>query len=282
MSDSTTPNKPITSRINHLQAEPVPISFVSPQQLASLTTSGFLNNPQFKSPMPSFMSSINSGFPVVNNTMQQPKSPPPVSPTEASASASPKPVPSSNSNYLTPLPAQEIDLNQFGGHKFVTLDPYQLEQREIYDKVSGTNAWVMCEGCDDRCISVIRDECQKKRVFLITTGGLGAKVVPQIHSLPQVYAIYVYCSDVKGHRKWADNFNKVRVVCDNDDRDLLPQFAVDVAQSNMDWGNALLKAGNKDKAKQKFQNAYDKLNDHVRNHDPAMLAEIQKKLEECK
>jgi hypothetical protein len=169
------------------------------------------------------------------------------------------------------------------------LDQYQLDPREIYEEISKSKNWVMCEAADDRCISVIQEECSKKRVFLVSAGGLGAKTVPQIHNLPQVYAIYVYCTDVKGHRKWADNYSKVRVVCDNDDRDLLPQLAVDLAQSNIDWGNALLKAGDKEKAKKKFEAAQEQLNNPIhkkyqppRKHDPAMDAEIQKKLEECK
>ncbi|CAF4247105.1 unnamed protein product, partial [Rotaria sordida] len=73
---------------------------------------------------------------------------------------------------------------------------------------------------------------------------------------------------------------KVHVVCDNDDLYLLPQFAVDVAQANIDWGNALLRQGTRDKANEKFKLASDKLNNYARNHDSAMDVEIKNKLEE--
>ncbi|CAF1182741.1 unnamed protein product [Rotaria sordida] len=117
---------------------------------------------------------------------------------------------------------------------------------------------------------------------LITSGGLGQKIVPEVHDLPQVYAIYIYCANVKFHETWAKKFRKVHVVCDNDDLYLLPQFAVDVAQANIDWGNALLRQGTRDKAKEKFKLASDKLNNYARNHDSAMDVEIKNKLEECK
>jgi hypothetical protein len=189
---------------------------------------------------------------------------------------------SSGQKLLTPLPAQAIDLDNFKGFKFVTLDGLQIETREIYDKISGTFKWEACESQEGRCLDFIRNECGNKRVFFISSGSLGSRIVPQIHELPQVYAIYIYCANVKYHQGWAKEFQKVRVVCDNDDRDLLPQFAVDVAQSNIDWGDALFKKGTHDKAKEKFQLALDKLTKYAPNHDQAMDLEIRKKLEECK
>ena len=100
--------------------------------------------------------------------------------------------------------------------------------------------------------------------------------------LPQVYAIYIYCANVKYHKTWGDKFTKVRDVCDNDDLHLLPQFAVDVAQANVDWGDAFLKQGARDKAAEKYTSAYEKLNNHARNYDQKMAAEIKKKIEQCK
>jgi hypothetical protein len=290
MSDNATPHKPASHRINHLQAEPVPISFASPQQIAAFTAGGGFNNLRMKSPMSPFMSPMNTGYSMNNANYQvetvQPKSPSTTGAAAAvaaaaAASTSSKSA-SSDSNVIKPLPPQPIDLSTFKGFKFVTLDGLQLETRDIYDKISGTFKWEMCESQDDRCIHVIREECENRRVFLVSSGSLGAKIVPQIHDLPQVYAIYIYCANVKYHSEWASKYEKVRVVCDNDDLHLLPKFAVDVAQSNIDWGNAFLKQGARDKAKEKFKLAYDKINDHARNHDPAMAVEIKNKLEECK
>ena len=182
---------------------------------------------------------------------------------------------------MQPLPYQGIDLATFKGMKFVTLDGVQTVTREVYDKISGTFQWEPCEGQEEHCIKFIRDECANRRVFLVSAGGLGSRVVPQIHHLPQLYAVYIHCVDVEGHKRWTKDYPKVRVVCDNDDRYLLPQFAVDVAQTHIEWGDALLKQGNRDDAKKKYTLAETKLNEYARNHDPAMDIDLKSKLTRC-
>ncbi|CAF1380399.1 unnamed protein product [Rotaria sp. Silwood1] len=146
-----------------------------------------------------------------------------------------------DSNSLKSLKEQPIDLATFNRLKFVWLDPLLFETRDIYDQISGMFQWEMCES-QYQCVNYICNECANKRVFFITCGSLGTKVVPLVHDLPQLYCIYVYCADVIYNQIWANKFSKIRVVCNNDDKYLLPQFAVDVAQANIDWGNALLNA----------------------------------------
>ncbi|CAF2896014.1 unnamed protein product [Rotaria sp. Silwood2] len=185
------------------------------------------------------------------------------------------------SQYIAYLPpAQPIDLSTFKGFKFVTLDGLVIETRDIDDDVSGTFEWEMCAGQEDRCMQFIQEKCVNKRTFLITSGGLGKNVVPKIHDLPQLYAIYVYCQDIVGHQQWASKFSKVRIVC-SDDRVLHPQLAVDVAQANIDWGDALLNAGKRDEARAKFQKALDNLTKHAKFSDQAFINQVQKKLAEC-
>ncbi len=280
MSDNAPPPRPPGPRMSHLQSEPVPISFASPQQIAHFTSGAgsFFNAARMKTPNQSFMPPMNSGFNVINTSHQIQSMPT----NTASAAAATSQSASSEPKTWKPLPAQAIDLNTFKGFKFTMLDALQIETREVYDDISGTFQWEIFENQEEQCVNAIRDNFQNRRVFLISSGSLGAKVVPQIHELPQVYAIYIYCANVKYHQEWANKYSKVRIVCDNDDRQLLPQFAVDVAQANIDWANALLKQGTRDRAKEKFQLAYDKLNKHGRNHDPAMDVEIKNKLEECK
>jgi hypothetical protein len=296
MSDNPNPPRPKGPRMSHLQSEPVPISFASPQQLAQLTAAApgslFSNRPQMKTSNQSYMPTMHSGFNTndVGYQKQSGSSMASSGSTTTTSAATAATTASSSSQSASsgqkppfkPLAAQPIDLNTFKGFKFVTLDALQIETRDVYDKISGTFKWEMCESQEDRCIDCVRDECQNRRVFLVSSGSLGERIIPKIHDLPQVYAIYIYCANVKYHKSWGDKFAKVRVVCDNDDLYLLPQFAVDVAQANIDWGDALLKQGTRDKAKEKFQLAHDKLNNYARNHDPAMDMEIKKKLEECK
>ncbi|CAF0886096.1 unnamed protein product [Adineta ricciae] len=283
------PPRPHGPRLSHLHSEPVPMSFASPQQLAYLAAGGSLfpqqpmhtmhqpRMPRMAAPYhtnmghhPMYRMQTSSSTMMTNDTIFTPAA----VPQTAVAAANRQPFKS--------LPPQEINLTQFTGFKFVTLDGLQEETRGIYYKISNALQWEMCDGQENSCLDAIQNKSKDKRVFLVTSGSLGAKIVPQIHELPQVYAIYVYCADVKRHKEWAKNFSKIRVVCNDDDRELLPQFAVDVARANVDWGDALLKAGTRDKAQEKYQLALNKLAEYSPNHDPTMDVEIKGKLEQCK
>ena len=187
-----------------------------------------------------------------------------------------------NNQVMRSPPPQPIDLDSFSGLKFIMCDQLMSVTREIYDKISGTFQWEMCEADETYCVDYIRNECSTKRVFIIASGSLGKILVPIVHSWPQVYAIYIYCADVDFHRTWSTRYGKVRVVCNDDDKYLLPQLAVDVARANLDWGNALLKQGNKELAKKKFEKALINLTNYTRQrHDPAMEREVHQKLEQC-
>lgn len=191
------------------------------------------------------------------------------------------PTPAADSPQLTPLPAQPIDLSLCTDMKFVMLDTYVTKLDEPYEEISGTYNWEICGERGDHCVTQIKDRFKKKRVFLIASGGLGARFVPQIHDLPQVYAIYIHCEDVAGHKRWADEFSKVRVVCNNDTFDLLPRFALDVARSHLDWGKALLEANKPVEAKAKFEAAQALFSRCARGGSSAMAAEVKAGLKEC-
>ncbi|CAF3215411.1 unnamed protein product [Rotaria socialis] len=280
MSDQPPPEKPKAKNFSHLQSEPVPISFLPQQFLNQLSAGNGSVFPMSAMKTPNYapmqMGNLGNDKSIASQQTQHA-----ASSSTSTALALVKPA-SSGPHYLKPMLSQPIDTSIFKGFKFVTLDGMLVETRDVYDKISGTYQWEMCENQDERCINLIRDNFANKRVFLITSGGLGQKIVPKIHELAQVYAIYIYCVNVKFHSEWAKEYTKVRVVSDNDDSDLIPQFAVDVAQANIDWGNGFLKQGNREKAKEKFKLASDKLNNYARNHDPAMDVEIKNKLEECK
>jgi hypothetical protein len=285
MSDK--PPRPKGPRMSHLYSEPIPMSFASPQQLAQLAAAppgSLFMQPQMKTPNQQYMPMMHSGYNMDTNYQMPPVQPVTTVTTApaAAAAAAPSLSGSTGQTALKPLPPQEIDASTFKGFKFITLDAFQIETREVYDKISGTYQWEMCESQEDRCIKCVRDDCKNKRVFIVTSGALGSKIVPEIHEFPQVYAIYIYCANVKYHSEWSKKFPKVRVVCDNDDLHLLPLFAVDVAQSNIDWGDALLKQGQREKAHEKYKLAYDKLTTYARHHDEEMDSSLKKKIEESK
>jgi len=279
MSGQSSQQKSNGSLYNNYQPDRLPPSIGSPQQLPQFTAAtapGYQPQPQTKSTTYSTGSSLSSNS---TTTSLQANSDRPKSEFAASFYASGDNY--AKAKYFLPPAAQPVD-GQFKGFKFVTLDQFQIETRDIYDQISGTYQWEMCESQEDRCKEFIRDKCADRRVFLVTSGSLGKQIVPAIHNLSQVYAIYIYCSDVKYHLEWTKEYPKVRAVCNNDDEELLPQLAVDVAQANLDWGNTLLKDNKRDAAKQKFEKALTNLTTHAKRPDPSMVNQVKSKLEECK
>ena len=278
MSGQSFPQSNDPQRSAHLQNESIPYSVLSPQQLgqfAQATAAGYYPKPQT---LPASFAPGSNSQPANTSQPVQPTSTKPMSDFALSAyEAAHK-----GHNGLQPPAPLAIDLASFKGFKFVTLDGFQLETREIYDLISGTFKWEMCESQDDRCMKFVREQCANKRVFLISSGSLGRRVVPSIHELPQIYAIYIYCADVPSNLEWSRKFSKVRVVCNDDDKVLLPQLAVDVAQANVDWGDALFKDAQRDKAKEKYDKAWTNLNLYAKTPDPVMVNSVKSKLDQCK
>jgi tetratricopeptide (TPR) repeat protein len=63
----------------------------------------------------------------------------------------------------------------------------------------------------DECIQYI-ESSPKDRFVLIVSGRLGQETIPHIHSLRQVYSIYVYCLDKERNERWAKRYSKVKGV----------------------------------------------------------------------
>jgi hypothetical protein len=131
------------------------------------------------------------------------------------------------------LPDICIDSEPFA---FAILDPYVEYPRDIYITITKCKNWRSFTGENEqRFLDYVQKEVSQKKLFLICSGGLGAKFVPQIHHLSQVHSIYIHCARVADHCKWSENYKKVQVVTDNDEVILLPMLACQLAQANFDW-----------------------------------------------
>ncbi|CAF1058051.1 unnamed protein product [Adineta ricciae] len=64
----------------------------------------------------------------------------------------------------------------------------------------------------DKCRRYILSLSPQDRAILIVSGRFGRELVPQIHSYPQVLAIYVYCFDKEANEKWSKQFPKIKNV----------------------------------------------------------------------
>ena len=61
---------------------------------------------------------------------------------------------------------------------------------------------------EKECENYIRSVSKDHRIILIVGDRLGSSIVPRIHQLLQVSAIFVYCMD-KRNQHWAKTYKKV-------------------------------------------------------------------------
>ncbi|CAF3752481.1 unnamed protein product [Rotaria socialis] len=60
----------------------------------------------------------------------------------------------------------------------------------------------------DECIEYIKS-VKDEKIFLITSGSLGEKMVPTIHDLAQLRSIFIYCKNTAHHKEWAQQWPKI-------------------------------------------------------------------------
>jgi hypothetical protein len=83
------------------------------------------------------------------------------------------------------------------------------ENREAQQRLRSTINHVTTFEDPNLCQQHIRSVYLQDRLVLIVSGRLGQEVVPRIHQVRQLSAIYVYCMDKQRNEKWAKNFTKV-------------------------------------------------------------------------
>ncbi len=65
---------------------------------------------------------------------------------------------------------------------------------------------------DTECQQHIKSQPNNARIILIANGGLGEKIVSDVHELSQIISIYIFCWDKTRHEQWASKFAKVFVL----------------------------------------------------------------------
>ncbi|CAF1456802.1 unnamed protein product [Adineta steineri] len=84
----------------------------------------------------------------------------------------------------------------------------------------------------DQCIQVL-NKVDKQQAFVITSGYLGQHLVPKIHDMPQLDAIYIFCGDKSRHQGWTQNWTKIKGVHTNI-KDICQALQSAVKQSDQD------------------------------------------------
>ncbi|CAF1025684.1 unnamed protein product [Adineta ricciae] len=67
--------------------------------------------------------------------------------------------------------------------------------------------------CTDKkhCMRYIQS-AQECKIFLISSGSFGEEVVPNVHDMPQIDSIFIFCGNKPRHEQWARKWSKVRGV----------------------------------------------------------------------
>ena len=59
------------------------------------------------------------------------------------------------------------------------------------------------------CEQYIRQSTGTNSIVLIVSGKCGRELIPTIHELLQLNAVYIYCMDVKSNEVWTKKYRKV-------------------------------------------------------------------------
>ncbi|CAF4072197.1 unnamed protein product, partial [Adineta steineri] len=84
----------------------------------------------------------------------------------------------------------------------------------------------------NQCIQALK-KVDKEQVFVITSGSLGQHLVPEIHGIPQLDAIYIFCGNKSRHEGWVQKWTKIKGVHTNI-KDICQALQVAVKQCDQD------------------------------------------------
>jgi tetratricopeptide (TPR) repeat protein len=92
-----------------------------------------------------------------------------------------------------------------------TIDPSDSNWQRMLDGmkavVNTTQVFTRADLCHDYLRTM-----EKTKALVITSGSVGRDIVPKIHGLKQVDAIYIFCADRSRHAEWTQEWVKVKGV----------------------------------------------------------------------
>ena len=60
-----------------------------------------------------------------------------------------------------------------------------------------------------QCISFL-NKLDNEKAFIISSGVLGQEVIPEIHDIPRVDTVYIFCGNKQRHVEWAKDWSKIQ------------------------------------------------------------------------
>ncbi|CAF4876068.1 unnamed protein product [Rotaria sp. Silwood1] len=84
----------------------------------------------------------------------------------------------------------------------------------------------------EQCIAKLQENSEETS-FVISSGALGQHLVPDIHDMPKLDAIYIFCGNKQRHQEWAKNWPKIKGV-HTSIKSICEKLAIAVKQCNQD------------------------------------------------
>ncbi|CAF1437940.1 unnamed protein product [Adineta steineri] len=113
---------------------------------------------------------------------------------------------------------------------FICCDPDINRREELKKAVQSLKQSIPCALSTndfDECEQWLISYHGPKRISLIISNKFGKQIMPKIHDLPWISAIYVYCTNRKIHTKWTNDYPKVHGVM-SDVNELIKTLSMDL------------------------------------------------------
>lgn len=133
-------------------------------------------------------------------------------------------------NYLVIWADKKFDSNK---------SDFKNTLNKLRSVVNEVNQCMTVEEC-----SKILDENKHVTTFLIVSGALGERLVPNIHAMPQIDTIYIFCTNKPWHDVWAKRWNKIKDVYTSIDP-ICEALELSVKQCNLDNTSLSIISANK-------------------------------------
>jgi tetratricopeptide (TPR) repeat protein len=92
-----------------------------------------------------------------------------------------------------------------------TIDPTDDNFQQVFEQLRAVVNNLETLTCANECEDYLQG-MKSEEAFIISSGSLGRQIVPKIHDMPQVRAIYIFCGDRTRHAEWAKGWEKIKGV----------------------------------------------------------------------
>ncbi|CAF3265952.1 unnamed protein product [Rotaria sp. Silwood2] len=91
------------------------------------------------------------------------------------------------------------------------IDPTNEDCQHTLTELRGVVNQISPCTTSEECVQWL-NENNKEISFVICSGALGQQLVPEIHDIPTLDAIYIFCANQQRHAAWAENWPKIKAV----------------------------------------------------------------------